>query len=38
MKRIASPKMKHVRALSPYSRWQADGEKGLQSQGGKSML
>jgi len=22
MKRIASPKMRHVRALSPYSRWQ----------------
>ena len=31
MKRIASPKMRHVRALSPYSRWQADGEKGLQN-------
>lgn len=31
-KRIASPKMRHVRALSPYSRWQAQGEMGLQDQ------
>jgi len=29
MKRIASPKMRHVRALSPYSRWQQDGGAGL---------
>lgn len=28
-KRIASPKMRHVRALSPYSRWQEGGEQGL---------
>jgi hypothetical protein len=26
MKRIASPKMRHVRALSPYSSWQQSGE------------
>jgi len=35
-KRIASPKMRHVRALSPYSKWQAQGEMGLHEQ--KSML
>ena len=35
-KRIASPKMRHVRALSPYSRWQAQGEPGLNDQ--KSFL
>jgi Ca2+-binding EF-hand superfamily protein len=30
MKRLASPKMRHVRVLSPYSRWQNDGSTGLQ--------
>ena len=30
MKRLASPKMRHVRVLSPYSRWQQDGAMGLQ--------
>ena len=30
MKRLASPKMRHVRVLSPYSRWQNDGGNGLQ--------
>lgn len=35
-KRIASPKMRHVRALSPYSKWQAQGELGLSDQ--KSFL
>ena len=30
LKRLASPKMRHVRVLSPYSRWQQDGAMGLQ--------
>lgn len=35
-KRIASPKMRHVRALSPYSRQQQEGGQDLQEQ--KSFL